>query len=141
MVSEKSATAQGIRRDAEARYVNYSRTRRRNPVAIVRATCPTCGDVELNVDQVQVQVCVTNAQATYSFLCPVCSLIVNKEATDSIVESLTSAGSRLLAWSLPAELHEPKVGPKISHDDLLEFHLAVESADWERELALLAAKG
>jgi predicted RNA-binding Zn-ribbon protein involved in translation (DUF1610 family) len=121
--------------------VNYSRTRRRNPVAIVRATCPTCGDVELTVDQVQVQVCVTTALSTYSFLCPDCSMIVNKEASDSIVKSLTSAGSRLVTWSLPAELEEPKAGPRINHDDLLEFHLALESDDWTQELAFLSSKG
>jgi hypothetical protein len=121
--------------------VSYSRTRRRNPAAIVRATCPECGDVELTVHDVQVQLCVTTALSTYSFLCPTCSLIVNKEANDAVVESLTSAGSRLVAWTMPAELDEPKSGPRINHDDLLEFHLALESADWERELALLAPKG
>lgn len=121
--------------------MNYSRTRRRNPVAIVRATCPNCGDVELTVNDVQVLLCVTTAHSTYSFLCPTCSVLVNKEANDSVVESLTSAGSRLVAWSLPAELDEPKVGPRISHDDLLEFHLALERDDWQRELAYLSSKG
>jgi hypothetical protein len=121
--------------------VNNSRTRRRNPAAIVRATCPTCGDIELTVDQVQVQVCVTTGSSTYSFLCPACAFIVNKEANDSVVESLTSAGSRLVAWALPAELGEPKVGPRITHDDLLEFHLALESADWQTELAFLTTNG
>ena len=108
-------------------------------MAIVRATCPTCGDVELSVGGVQVQVCVTTSQSTYSFVCPACGLIVNKEANDAVVESLTKAGSRLVAWSLPAELDEPKVGPKINHDDLLEFHLALEAGCWEQELASLAA--
>ncbi len=121
--------------------MNYSRIRRRSPVAIVRATCPTCGDVELTVNDVQVQLCVTTAASTYSFLCPSCSFIVNKEATDSVVESLTAAGCRLVAWTLPAELDEPKTGPKISHDDLLEFHLALEGDDWQRELAYLSSKG
>lgn len=120
--------------------MNYSRIRRRTPAAIVRATCPTCGDVELTVDDVQVQVCVTTTQSTYSFVCPACALIVNKDANDSVVESLTSAGSRLVAWSLPAELYEPKTGPRINHDDLLEFHLALEGGDWAQELAYLSVK-
>jgi hypothetical protein len=106
-------------------------------VAIVRATCPTCGDVELDIAGVQVQVCVSTSAATYSFLCPTCRLIVNKEATQVIVESLTKAGSRVVTWSLPAELSEPKVGPPICHDDLLEFHLALECDAWEQELAAL----
>jgi predicted RNA-binding Zn-ribbon protein involved in translation (DUF1610 family) len=119
--------------------VSYSRSRHGNPAAIVRATCPTCGDVELTVNDVQVQYCMTTARSTYSFLCPACGLIVNKAAPDSVVESLTSAGSRLVAWTMPAELDEPKTGPRISHDDLLEFHLALEG-DWQRELAYLSPK-
>jgi predicted RNA-binding Zn-ribbon protein involved in translation (DUF1610 family) len=118
--------------------VNNSRARRKS-AAIVRATCPTCGDVELAVEAVQVQICVTTAHSSYSFLCPTCSLIVNKEANDSVVASLTSAGSRLVAWTLPAELDEPKIGPRITHDDLLEFHMALESDDWQSELDALAA--
>lgn len=106
----------------------------------MRATCPTCGDVELTAADVQVQLCVTTAQSTYSFLCPSCAFIVNKEANDSVVESLTSAGSRLVAWTMPAELDEPKMGPRINHDDLLEFHLALEGDDWQRELAYLSPK-
>jgi hypothetical protein len=120
--------------------VNHSRGRRRNQAAIVRATCPRCGDVELGVERVEVQLCVTTSLATYSFRCPTCSFLVNKEANEAVVASLTAAGSRLLAWAMPAELDEPKTGPKISHDDLLEFHLALEGEDWQRELALLAEK-
>lgn len=93
------------------------------------------------MDQVQVQICVSTGVATYSFQCPVCSLMANKEANDAVVESLTSAGSRLIAWTLPAELDEPKIGPRINHDDLLEFHLALESGDWQAELASPAPKG
>lgn len=104
-------------------------------MAIVRATCPTCGDVELDIANVQVQLCISTNTSTYSFLCPTCRLIANKEATQLIVESLTKAGSRLVAWSLPAELSEPKMGPPICHDDLLEFHLALERGAWEQELA------
>jgi hypothetical protein len=109
-------------------------------VAIVRATCPTCGDVEMGIGSVQVQVCVTTTEATYSFVCPDCQVIVNKEANDAIVESLTKAGSRLVTWSLPAELAEVKIGPPINHDDLLEFHLALESGGLEQELAALAPR-
>jgi predicted RNA-binding Zn-ribbon protein involved in translation (DUF1610 family) len=122
--------------------VSNSRTRRKNQAtAIVRATCPTCGDVELGVTEVQVQICMTTASSTYSFLCPACGIIVNKQANDTVVESLASAGARMMAWTMPAELDEPKLGPKISHDDLLEFHLALESDAWQEELAYLAANG
>jgi hypothetical protein len=107
-------------------------------VAIVRATCPTCGDIELNVKSVQVQLCINTTASTYSFLCPDCRLIVNKDANEVIVDSLTRAGAPLVTWSLPAELQEPKVGPAICHDDLLEFHMALESESWQQELAALS---
>ncbi|MDA8048362.1 MAG: hypothetical protein M0Z30_24495 [Actinomycetota bacterium] len=97
--------------------------------------------MELTIEDVQVQFCVTTAESTYSFMCPACSFIVNKDANDAVVQSLTSAGCRLVQWSMPAELDEPKTGPRISHDDLLEFHLALESGEWEHELDQLAANG
>lgn len=121
--------------------MSHSRARRRTDAAIVRATCGSCGDVELTAEQVQIQACVTTGTCTYSFRCPGCALIVNKEATNQVVESLTTAGSPLVAWTLPAELDECKVGPRINHDDLLEFHLALEEGDWHAELASLLPKG
>jgi hypothetical protein len=68
-------------------------------------------------------------------------LIVNKEASETVVGSLTRAGARLVAWTLPAELGEPKIGPKINHDDILAFHLAMENDSWREELAQIAASG
>jgi len=90
------------------------------------------------VELVQVQLCVTTSGATYSFVCPSCRLLVNKEAPGAVVESLTRAGARLIAWRMPAELDEPKFGPRISYDDLLEFHIGLESDACEQELAALS---
>jgi hypothetical protein len=104
-------------------------------VATVRATCPTCGDVEFGSDRVQIQTCVSTGVTGYSFQCPSCRLIVSKGAAARVVAALQSVGVPLLRWSLPAELSEPKAGPPISHDDLLSFHLALEGDDWQQELA------
>jgi hypothetical protein len=104
-------------------------------VATVRATCPTCGDVELSTAAVQVQVCTTTTAAAYSFQCPVCRVIVNKTANERVVTALTQVGVPVLYWALPAELSEVKVGPPITHDDLLSFHLALTSDRWQDELA------
>ncbi len=83
----------------------------------------------------QIQTCITDGSSTYSFVCPTCSLITNKPASPSVVESLSAAGSKLVAWAVPAELAESKQGPAICHDDLLDFHTALESLDWQAELA------
>lgn len=99
-------------------------------VATVRASCPSCGDVELTTREVQVQVCSATDEGTYSFLCPGCRLIVNKGAEQRVVELLVSAGVRVVSWDLPAELSEPKCGPPITYDDLLTFHFELDSEGW-----------
>ncbi|HET9060654.1 MAG TPA: hypothetical protein VFN61_12090 [Acidimicrobiales bacterium] len=99
-------------------------------MATVRASCPTCGDVELTTREVQVQVCSATDEGTYSFLCPNCRLIVNKPAEQRVVELLVSAGVKVVNWDLPAELSEPKCGPSITYDDLLAFHFELESDNW-----------
>ena len=81
-------------------------------VATVRASCPTCGDVELTTREVQVQVCSATDEGTYSFLCPSCRLIVNKPAEQRVVELLVSAGVKVVNWDLPAELSECKMAPR-----------------------------
>lgn len=101
----------------------------------IRATCATCGDVEVDGDGVRLHVCDSTTAAAYSFRCPVCRMIVNKRAGERVIAALTGAGISVLHWTLPPELDEPKLGPPISHDDLLTFHLALESDDWRDELA------
>ena len=99
-------------------------------MATVRASCPTCGDVELTTREVQVQVCVATDQGTYSFVCPSCRLIVNKPAERRVVDLLVAAGVRLVSWDMPAELSELKAGPPITYDDLLAFHFELETDNW-----------
>lgn len=99
-------------------------------MATVRASCPSCGDVELTTREVQVQVCTATDDGTYSFLCPSCRLIVNKPAEHRVVELLVSAGVKVVNWDLPAELSEAKPGPTITYDDLLAFHFELESDNW-----------
>ncbi len=106
-------------------------------MAIVKATCPRCGDVEVGSTGVSVQLCTTTGAATYSFLCPLCQVLVSKPAAERIVRALNRAGVRVVSWSLPAELMEAKSGPPITHDDLLAFHLDLATGAWQDELAAL----
>ena len=99
-------------------------------MAIVRASCPSCGDVELTTREVKVQVCTATEEGTYSFVCPACRLIVNKSADERVIKLLVAAGVHVVNWDLPAELYEPKTGAPITHDDLLAFHFALEPDDW-----------
>jgi hypothetical protein len=99
-------------------------------MATIRASCETCGDVEVTSDDVTVRVCRDDSAGTYSFTCPTCSVVVVKGAEAHIVELLVTSGVRLVTWSLPQELHEPRAGKPIDHDDLLDFHTLLQSDDW-----------
>ncbi len=106
-------------------------------VATIRASCPTCGDVELTSRDVSVQVCASNNQGSYAFRCPGCTVAVSKFAEQRIVDLLVSSGVRLAVWSLPAELEESHSGEPLDYDDLLEFHLLLQEDGWfERGLNL-----
>ncbi len=103
-------------------------------MATIRATCPTCDDVELTTRDVSVQICSDTNQGSYSFRCPTCLLAVSKPAEPRIIDLLVSSGVRMSLWRLPAELHEPKQGRPFGWDDVLEFHDLLERPDWFAQL-------
>lgn len=106
----------------------------------IRASCPTCGDVELKIDDVTVRVCAADDSGAYIFRCPACAGAVTKNAEARIVDLLVSSGVRLEVWQLPAELYEVKTGCPISHDDLLDFHALLQSDDWFGQLVALTGR-
>jgi hypothetical protein len=101
--------------------------RRTDPMATIRASCPTCGDVELTTADVRVRVCTNDERGEYSFRCPICHMTVLKRAEPRTIDLLVASGVALDTWSLPAELYEPRGGgAPISHDDLLDFHAMLQ---------------
>jgi len=104
-------------------------------MATIRATCADCGDVELTTADVRVRVCLEDNSGSYHFRCPRCQMAVVKQAEPRIVDLLVASGVELSTWSLPAELFEPHTGPRIDHDDLLDFHELLERDDWFADLA------
>lgn len=91
-------------------------------MAMIRASCPTCGDVELTTRDVRVLLCSTTYESSYAFQCPSCRVAVAKPAEARVVDVLLGSGIALSVWHMPAELDEAKSGPAITYDDLLEFH-------------------
>ena len=67
--------------------------------------------------------------------CPDCQRAVAKDASRRIVDLLVSSGVRMQVWRLPAELAESRVGPPLTPDDLLDFHLHLAGEGWFEELA------
>lgn len=103
-------------------------------MATIRATCPTCSDVELTTRDLSVLICSDTNQGSYSFRCPTCSMAVAKQAEPRIIDLLVSSGVRMQLWRLPAELHEPKHGQPFCWDDVLELHDLLEQPGWFAQL-------
>lgn len=95
-------------------------------MAIIRASCPDCGDVELTSRDVTARVNAATNEGSYAFQCPECEVAVSKVAEPRIIDLLVSSGVELYVWTMPAELLEEKVGPPITYDDLLQFHYKVQ---------------
>lgn len=101
----------------------------------IRATCPTCGEVGLTPEEVDLRVDPDgDAPAYYAFDCPLCHEVVRKPADNRIVRLLASGGvevRRLVAVSpRPA-------GPPLTHDDLIDFHSLLRTDHWFDELRSL----
>ena len=96
----------------------------------IKASCPTCGEVELTPADVSLMVCSHAPMSYYAFTCGTCSEEVRKPADDHVVSLLVSGGVPAQVWELPAEVLEAKVGPTLTYDDLLDFALELGSTDF-----------
>ncbi len=105
----------------------------------VRASCPSCGDIDLSTGDVTVQRFGPGSEVAYAFNCPHCQAAVTKAAPQRVVDLLVAAGVRVVTWTRPAELDEFHTGPPISYDDLLAFHFEVSTSGWLD--ALIGAPG
>jgi len=105
-------------------------------VTTIKASCPTCGEVELTPADVSLMVCTHAPLSYYAFDCGTCSEEVRKPADDHVVSLLVSGGVPAQVWELPAEVLEVKSGPVLTYDDLLDFGLALSRLD---DLASVAA--
>lgn len=104
----------------------------------IKASCPTCGEVDLTPADVRLMVCSTSALSYYCFDCTTCLEEVRKPADEHVVSLLVSGGVPTTSWSVPAEALEPRVGPRLGYDDLLDFGLQLRTTDL---LAAAAAVG
>lgn len=100
----------------------------------IKASCPTCGEVELTPEDVSLMVCTHAPLSYYAFDCHTCGGEVRKPADDHVVSLLVSGGVPATVWDVPGEFLEPKTGAALSYDDLLDFALQLGETD------LLASK-
>lgn len=93
----------------------------------VRVSCPDCGDVTVNRDDLIVLQCVDTRASSYAFTCPCCGVRTARDASQKVVLLLLQAGVRSRFWWLPAELFEPRPGGRLSFREVGEFNVWVES--------------
>jgi len=96
--------------------------RKSRAVATIKATCPTCGDVELTPGQVQVLIGLEDQRSSYAFRCPGCHVTATKAADERVVRILISSGVGVRPWRVPAELSEEHRGGPVTWDEVLDFH-------------------
>ena len=96
-------------------------------MATIRASCETCGDVQLTTSDVTVRMCVSTDVGEYRFECPACDDLVVRHAEQRTIDLLLAAGVEFVTWALPAELFEVRQGAPICHDDLIDFHTFLEN--------------
>jgi predicted RNA-binding Zn-ribbon protein involved in translation (DUF1610 family) len=101
----------------------------------IKATCPICGEVDLTADDILLRIGAAEGSNTYAFNCPTCAEFIEKPADERIVRLLLSGGVLPTLIHVPAEALEPKSGPPICHDDILEFHELLQNDDWVEHLA------
>lgn len=110
-------------------------------MATVRAECPGCGDVKLEVQDLVVRECLDDdVPGAYRFRCPVCEQTVSRDASARIVDLLVFAGAGHEWWRRPAELAERPTGPVLTPDDLLDLHVLLAGDGWFDDLVALVRR-
>ncbi len=95
----------------------------------IKASCPTCGEVELTPADVSLMVCSHAPLSYYAFTCLTCMDEIRKPADDEIISLLIAGGVDPTMWEIPAEAIEEHAGPAITYDDVLDFVLKLDAID------------
>lgn len=98
-------------------------------MATIKTSCPFCGDVDLQPSAVTLTVSSYRPWSYYSFACPRCGQGVDKAANETVMGLLRGGGVRIVAWHIPAEALEVRLGEPLTNDDLLDFHAALSGRD------------
>jgi hypothetical protein len=131
-------------------------TTRDKPMTRIRATCPSCGEVDLQPTDIRLEIVADGPTEVcegsyYAFSCPDCAGTVTKPADDRIARLLSSGGVSVTYRSSSPQfeadvaravalLDHPEgmpIAPALTPDDLLDFHLLLQRDDWFDHLLTL----
>lgn len=101
----------------------------------IKASCPTCGEVEMTENDIILMVSNTTGRSYYEFDCDKCDLQIRKPADNEVISLLVRGGVTATVLDLPAEFLETKTGLRISYDDILDFALKL-GEDYLADLAM-----
>ena len=92
----------------------------------IRTTCPTCGHVEVTVDDVGLEMAVGAEEGQYRFACPFCGTTQRRPASRRVVSVLLATG---VSYEIVA------TASPISEQEITEFATALNDEDWFKEVA------
>ena len=92
----------------------------------IRTTCPSCGDVELTVDDVGLEMAVGAAEGRYRFDCPFCGATQRRPASRRVVSVLLATG---VAYEIVA------TASPITEEEISEFTASLDGEDWFKDVA------
>lgn len=101
-------------------------------MTIVKSACPDCGDVDdLQGEDIVLVLCPQRPElARYSFVCTMCTNLVEHPAPRKVIDLLNQARGVTREYRrLPQEALEEHTGPLLTLDDLLDLGLALERSD------------
>jgi len=129
-------------------------------MVIIKNTGPSCGEIDLTAEKVQLRIALGGTGSSYAFDCPRCSDRIRKPADSRVVQLLISGGvapeiltettedaaARTAKVATARDAHPTRTHvasrpstPAITYDDLLEFHNELESGVLENFLRNAAA--
>lgn len=100
----------------------------------IKATCPTCGEIDLTARDIALRIAASDHEASaYSFECPICVCRIWKPADERIIQLLLSGGVKaVFAEPIP----DITTHPPFTYDDLLDFHFELEREESLKSLSI-----
>lgn len=96
-------------------------------MTIVKASCPTCGDVMVPAEEVRFVLHSVADRSFYEFTCDGCQERICKSAGQEVVRLLTLGGVDPERVDVPVEALEEHHGPPLSWDDVSDFAAALDA--------------
>jgi hypothetical protein len=101
----------------------------------ILVSCPDCGEMHVEPQEVTIRTCIDDGSVTYRFRCRHCGRpYVGRTGPKSAGRTIIW-GAHFEAWAYPLELAERPGGPPLCEDDLRRLCARMADDNWLAELA------